>query len=124
MPDFENKIIEVCSECGRACCYQGEFMCAESRTAGTELMTVAELREKQYGEHERYWSDERLREVYGDPSPHSYSEPPLSRGCFRGYLGTVVGLAVDGRDHTWAIGDYQQDKAGLWDLVAEYFTHR
>jgi len=74
MPNFENKLIEVCTECGCACCYQGEFMCGESRGAGTELKTVAELRKNLYHEHEGYWSDARLTLVYGEPAPHGYKE--------------------------------------------------
>ena len=73
---FEDKIIEVCSECGQATCWQGIFMCFENYSAGTEKFTVAELRDmnegKGNGEHECYWSDEHLTEVCGDPAPHGY----------------------------------------------------
>ncbi|SCY45266.1 hypothetical protein [Desulfoluna spongiiphila] len=74
MPDFKNKLIEVCTECGRACCWQGQFMCSESLGADTELKTVAELQAKDYGESEDYWSDERLSLLFGDPAPHGYRE--------------------------------------------------
>ena len=41
----ENKLIEVCSACKRACCWYGEFMCDNNKDASTELKTVKELRE-------------------------------------------------------------------------------
>lgn len=69
--DFEKKLIEVCSECGLASCYHGEFMCSENRDAGTELKTVAELR-KSGLEHESHWRDDNLNKIYGDPAPNGY----------------------------------------------------
>lgn len=48
-------IITVCSECLRACCWQGEFMCEKARTAGTVERTVKQLRAGAHGEHEEYW---------------------------------------------------------------------
>lgn len=55
----------VCDACLRACCWYGEFMCDDSRGAGLTILTVAELR-KLDREHEEYWSDEKLIEIYGD----------------------------------------------------------
>jgi len=69
--DFENKLVEVCSECLQASCYHGELMCFEARTAATELKTVRELRELTY-EHPNNWSDENLNKIYGEPAPHGY----------------------------------------------------
>ena len=37
MIDEKDKIVEVCSECLQASCWHGEFMCFESRDAGTVL---------------------------------------------------------------------------------------
>ncbi len=71
MPNFENKIIEVCSECGTAACWYGEFMCTGAKSANVELKTVKELRESHL-EHETYWSDELMTKVYGEPAPHGY----------------------------------------------------
>lgn len=51
----EEKVITVCSECLRACCWQGTFMCDDAQSAGTVDKTVAELREIRAGEHEDYW---------------------------------------------------------------------
>jgi epoxyqueuosine reductase QueG len=48
--------VTVCDKCFRACCWQGEFMCDEARTAGITVKTVAELRAGKFGEHEHYWS--------------------------------------------------------------------
>lgn len=50
-----NKKVTVCDKCFRACCWQGQFMCDDSRTAGTTEKTVAELRTADHGEHEDYW---------------------------------------------------------------------
>ena len=61
MNDYDK--ITVCDKCHRACCWQGEFMCDGSRSAGTVKMTVKELREGNYGEHEDYW----MREIEQRP---------------------------------------------------------
>jgi hypothetical protein len=66
----ENKVIEVCSECKRASCWYGMFMCEHSMEAGTELRTVKELRGMNTHESEDYWSDEIMTEIYGEPNPH------------------------------------------------------
>jgi hypothetical protein len=47
--------VTVCDRCLRACCWHGEFMCDNARTAGTVVRTVKQLREGGYGEHEDYW---------------------------------------------------------------------
>lgn len=76
--NFENKIIEVCSECGRACCVQGVFMCFEARNANIKKRTVKDLRLQNNGkgneESEEYWSDKTFKDVYGDPAPDGYEE--------------------------------------------------
>lgn len=70
MAEFnENKLIQVCSSCKRACCWYGEFMCENSCNASTELKTVKELREIKAGEDEHYWSDEHMKKIYGDSDP-------------------------------------------------------
>ncbi len=60
----EEQLIEVCDACLTAACWYGEFMCQKAEHAGTILKTVAELR-KLNAEHERYWSDAKLEEIYG-----------------------------------------------------------
>ncbi len=49
--DYE---VEVCDECLRACCWHGQFMCEDSRNAGTVIKTVRELKELGR-EHSDYW---------------------------------------------------------------------
>ena len=71
MDKFEKKLIEVCSECLTASCWHGEFMCDNSRSAGTELRTVYQLR-KLNKEHPDSWSDETLNKIYGDHAPNGY----------------------------------------------------
>jgi hypothetical protein len=53
----ETDCVTVCDNCLQASCWQGIFMCWESRDAGTVEMTVSELRLLSL-EHERYWIDE------------------------------------------------------------------
>lgn len=71
MPNFENKLVEVCSECHMASCYHGEFMCENSRYSGTVIKSVSELRMMGL-EHESHWRDDNLEEIYGDPAPNGY----------------------------------------------------
>lgn len=63
-----DKNVEVCDKCMKASCWYGEFMCDEAYDAGTTIKTVKELRELKV-EHEDYWSDEKMIEVYGEPAP-------------------------------------------------------
>lgn len=71
--DFENKLIEICSECLTASCWYGEFLCHNSLEAGTEYKTIAELHKLNL-EHEENWSDKKMMSIYGEPSPHGYQE--------------------------------------------------
>lgn len=53
------KII-ICAECHRACCWQGEFMCDDARTADVVEVDIEELRGKggrggAHLEHPSYW---------------------------------------------------------------------
>ena len=57
----------VCDKCLRACCWYGEFMCDDAVQAGLKILTVGDLR-KLDREHEDYWSDEKMINVYGDAS--------------------------------------------------------
>ena len=68
----ENKIIEVCGSCETASCWYGEFMCESSACAKTKKITVKELRLKKKKENEYYWSDEKMKQVYGDPNPFRF----------------------------------------------------
>ena len=62
MDDTSN--VMVCDKCLTACCWYGEFMCDEARNAGLVIKTVGELRALNR-EHESYWSDEKMLEIYG-----------------------------------------------------------
>lgn len=64
----DQKLIEVCSECKRASCWYGEFMCDGAKNASTIKMQISELRALDL-ESERFWSDEKLVEVYGSANP-------------------------------------------------------
>lgn len=50
----ETDLVIVCDECLQASCWLGEFMCEESRDAGTTEKSVKELRKLGY-EHSDYW---------------------------------------------------------------------
>lgn len=54
--DYKEKktLITVCSACKRACCWQGEFMCDDSREASTVEKTIAQL-EKLDLENPEWW---------------------------------------------------------------------
>lgn len=60
----DETLIEVCDVCLRACCWHGEFMCDDSREAGTIKLPAGFLRsiEKHLNhtgssEHEDYWRE-------------------------------------------------------------------
>ena len=63
--------IEVCDNCLCASCWHGEFMCDDSRSAGTTLKTVAEL-SKLGLENKEHYSREKFLMVYGSAAPHGY----------------------------------------------------
>lgn len=55
-----NPAITVCSECYRACCFQGEFMCDLSDCADVVDVSVFDLLLEQgfeYHEHPDYWNN-------------------------------------------------------------------
>jgi hypothetical protein len=55
----------VCDNCLRASCWYGEFRCERYIPAGLKILTVSQLRKLQY-EHEDFWTDEKMIEIYGD----------------------------------------------------------
>lgn len=62
----DEDLITVCDACFRSCCWQGEFMCDEARTAGSTNKTVAELRKLHaendfYRESEHYWKETQYK---------------------------------------------------------------
>ena len=51
----EDRMVTVCDACFTACCWQGIFLCEESRSAGTTELPVSKLREMAL-EHSDYWA--------------------------------------------------------------------
>lgn len=58
------RIITVCDKCFMACCWHGEFMCDESKEAGTVEKTVKELNQLNL-EHPSHYSRKKIEEVCG-----------------------------------------------------------
>jgi hypothetical protein len=75
--------VTVCSKCLRACCWQGEFMCDDARTAGTEELSIKELMELDL-EHPSYW-----KKPMKTPQPKDWQER------WNKLHPTMVGLAVE-----------------------------
>ncbi len=71
MSEKKDKLIEVCSECLKASCWHGEFMCDESRDAGTILKPISELANLKL-EHPDNWSDKNLLAICGDAAPNGF----------------------------------------------------
>ena len=55
---MNERMIEVCDKCLRACCWQGYFMCEENQNAGTTHKSISELKALNL-EHSDYWKHER-----------------------------------------------------------------
>lgn len=53
-----HKRIPVCSDCLQASCWQGIFMCDNSKNAGVVYRTKRELR-KLKREHPSYWNTDK-----------------------------------------------------------------
>jgi len=51
---INKKLIEVCDHCLTASCWRGEFMCQDSRNAGTVLKT-----------NDDNYSHDKLKAIYG-----------------------------------------------------------
>lgn len=52
----EDRKVTVCASCLRACCWHGEFMCDDARTADVTKMNISDLR-KLDRESADYWVD-------------------------------------------------------------------
>ena len=70
----DNKVVEVCSGCGRASCWYGEFMCEDARCCGTQEMRVGDLRKSPHKESEEYWSYRKMIEIFGEANPFGFKE--------------------------------------------------
>jgi hypothetical protein len=60
----ETDYILVCSECKRASCWRGLFMCEEARGAGSVAIKVEQLRELGL-EDPSYWASDAGQKVAG-----------------------------------------------------------
>lgn len=58
------RLITVCSECLRASCWHGEFMCEMSRNAGTVKKGEREL-DRLAIEHPSYYAKARIEKICG-----------------------------------------------------------
>lgn len=58
----DNDKITVCSHCKLATCWDGEFMCQQSKTADIEVLTVGELKKLDL-EHPSYWERQLSQNV-------------------------------------------------------------
>lgn len=82
------RTVTVCASCLCASCWQGIFMCIESRDVGTVEMPVTEL-DTLNREHPNHYSAATVAEVCGGPDPsvpvdgydavHAWYQAP--RGC-------------------------------------------
>lgn len=73
MDNEYNRLIQVCSECGNASCWHGEFMCSNSRHADLELRTVKQL-DDQHTEDKHHYSVEMIKKVFGKSYPFEFKE--------------------------------------------------
>jgi hypothetical protein len=55
--------VTVCGKCLQASCWAGEFMCEESREAGTTEMSIEKLRLLQYENPEWWFKDASTGDV-------------------------------------------------------------
>ena len=69
----DNRLIQVCTECGTSCCWHGDFMCYESKFAGLELKTAKELDDKNL-EDKHHYSVEMIKKVFGESYPFGFKE--------------------------------------------------
>lgn len=54
----KDRKVTVCASCLRACCWRGEFMCDNARTADVVPMSISDLR-KLDRESADYWAEGR-----------------------------------------------------------------
>lgn len=50
----DDRMVIVCEQCNRACCWKGEFMCENAKDAGIKQLKVRQLKTLNL-EHERFW---------------------------------------------------------------------
>jgi len=54
-PAWKAHLVTVCDRCSTASCWQGTFMCWDSRNAGTKTIQAGELMENDSADHPDYW---------------------------------------------------------------------
>lgn len=69
----EKRLVQVCTECGRASCWHGDFLCNESKSAGIELKTAKEL-DKNNLENKDHYSLEMIKRVFGEIYPFGFKD--------------------------------------------------
>lgn len=69
----DDRLIQVCTECGMASCWHGEFLCQNSKFAGLELKTAKELDDKKL-EDKHHYSVENIENVFGESYPFGFKE--------------------------------------------------
>ena len=70
---MDSRLIQICSECEKASCWHGEFMCSDARGADLILKTATEL-DKLNVEHKDNYSVGKITEVCGEPYPNGFKE--------------------------------------------------
>ena len=70
---MDSRLIQICSECEKASCWHGEFMCSDARGADIILKTASELDQLNL-EDKRHYSVENIKEVFGEPYPNGFKE--------------------------------------------------
>ena len=63
-PTTNGRMITVCSNCLRASCWHGNFMCDDAKNAGTVEKSEYDLADLNL-EHHSHYSEERIKEVCG-----------------------------------------------------------
>lgn len=69
--DPNTRMVTVCSECLKASCWHGEFLCERSRAANIVRRTVGQLRDLNR-EHPEQYSVRKVRHVCGEDAVAGY----------------------------------------------------
>lgn len=77
------KLILICDKCYTAACWYGEFMCGHAHGHGKNgagLLAATKQQLAKLGlESSHYWSDDKLREIYGTTTPNTNNAPRFYR---------------------------------------------
>lgn len=61
----DERMVIVCSECRRASCWHGEWLCEDARNASTVVVSTRVL-DAEANEARHHYGVKKLREVYGE----------------------------------------------------------